>query len=137
MDDVNAVDATTLSPDDELDLSGAGLQETTAVFEVVDAQYETNERGTQYAIVFEAEEEINGLPGNRITDKGYISAPGFEDPEKVAQMEQIGQGRLKQIFMAFFGLPKGALSQLIGQRIQAQVREVNGFNKIGRFKTVG
>lgn len=136
MSDVTAVDASTLSPDDELDLSGAGLQEVTGIFEVVDAGYETGENGTQYAIVFEAEEEISGLPGNRITDKGYIDASGYPDPEKQAQMEQIGQGNLKRIFMAFFGLPKGAIGQLIGQRIQAHVSERNGFNRIGRFKAV-
>lgn len=125
-----AEEATTFSPDDELDLSGAGLQPETGLFQIEEAKYETNDDGTRWVAIFvPVGRTIEGLINNRVRDSGYVSHQSR--PELV----NMGKGGLKKLYLAAFGQPKGKLGELPGVIVQAYLSEdKNGFGKLGRYK---
>lgn len=118
----------TFSIDDELDLDQYGLQPQDGIFVISDVDIVENQHGQRWQVYFEAEEDIEGLAGNKVRDSGYMTHA--TRPELV----NIGMSVLKRLKVAATGEAGGPLSALIGQRVKGRVSEdSNGFARIGRL----
>ena len=118
----------TFSIDDELDLDGYGLQPTDSTFVIADVEIVENDNGQSWVVHFEATEDIEGLPGGKVRDRGYMTHNTRDD------LVNIGMGSLKRLRVAATGDTSGSLSSLIGQTVRARVSEdKNGFTRIGRY----
>lgn len=121
-------DQTVFTPDQELDMGEWGLQPTDATFTIVEADLQETEDGQRYVITFEADEDIENLPNNQVTDRGYLSHA--TRPELV----NIGRGSLKRLTKAALGTERASLQDLIGEKIRGRVYENDaGFTNIGRI----
>jgi hypothetical protein len=121
-----------LSAEQELDLSGEGLQRTRAVFEITDTELNPAKsgQGTVLHISFEALEPIDEQDGFRADE--YLVVRHAK--KSVAKG---GMGRLKRLFIAVFGTPEGSIAGLVGRTVSAEVWEdAEGFRRIGRYQPV-
>lgn len=124
----------TIDPTQELDLTGEGLQTTTADFRIVEADIEETEFGNRWVAVFEPiGMEIDGLPGNSVRDSGYLSYDGpSEHP-----LASYGRSGLKRLFQAALGTPTASVAALRGATVNAKVSEGNdGFPRIKNYRPV-
>lgn len=122
----------TLSPEQELDLSGEGLQRTRATFEITGAELNPSKKGTGTVlhVSFEALEEVDGIPGFRADEYIVVRHPK-------PGVAKGGMGRLKRLFIAAFGTPEGSIAGLEGRQVSAEVWEdEEGFRRIGRYQAV-
>lgn len=116
------------SPDDELDLSGEGLQPTTGIFVITEADVVAHANGQRWVITYEPEEVIEGLPGGKAKDSGFLNHVSNEDAAR------IGRSILKRIGKAALGQDKFPMSALKGARVRATVSEDDaGFTRMGRY----
>jgi hypothetical protein len=117
-----------VSAEEELDLSGEGFQPFVADFLITEAEIEETDKGQRAVVKFEAE-HTDGYTLS-VTERFWLK-------HENAKAEAIGRGQLKRLFAAVFGGPKGSLSSLPGQYVNAQAREDDaGFRRIGRYKAV-
>jgi hypothetical protein len=121
-----------LSPDQELDLSGEGLQRTRASFEITDTELNPAKsgQGTVLHISFEATEPVDEIEGFRAD--AYMVVRHVKKA-----VQKGGMGQLKRLFIAVFGTPAGSIDGLKGRFVSAEVWEdEDGFRRIGRFQPV-
>ena len=120
----------TFSPDDELDLSGAGLQTQVLEWLIADATVEEHQDGQRWQIILQpVGQEVEGLPNNEGRDGGFLTHSSR--PELV----NMGRGMLKNVYKAALGTPKGRLSDLVGKTVSAQISESDtGFARFRRYK---
>lgn len=120
------------NPDDELDLTGEGLQPTDADFLIVKAGVLSHEHGQRWECVFEpVGTTIEGLPNNQVRDNGFLTYDGPSQHD----LAQIGKGVLKRLMTAALGTPRGRMVDLEGKTVGARVSEDNsGFARIGRYR---
>jgi len=124
--------ADSLSTEQELDLSGEGLQRTRAVFEITDTELNPSKsgQGTVLHISFEATEPVDEIEGFRADS--WLTVRHVK--KAVAKG---GMGQLKRLFIAVFGTPEGSISGLVGRQVSAEVWEdQEGFRRIGRYQPV-
>jgi len=123
-------DLTNLSPDDELDLSGTGLQTFEDDFLIVDAGIEETENGRRWFVTMEPTtntEQAENLPNGQVKDSGYLTHVDRD------QLVNIGKSSLKRVFKAVFGRETGTIGSLKGEMIHAQVSEgASGFAQVRR-----
>jgi hypothetical protein len=125
-------DLTAINPEEELDLSGFGLQPFTDDLLIEDAGIEETDAGRRWFIVMRpqneheaAEELMNGV----VQDGGYLSHS--ERPELV----KYGVNGLKAVFRAVFGQDNGAIADLKGRMVRAKISEDdNGFARARRYQ---
>lgn len=119
------------SPGDELDLTGEGLQPTTADFLITGVEIQDVDAGQRWKLYFEPiGQEIDNLPNNQAQDSGYLTHES--EPDYV----RMGRGILKRIAKAALGRTNFKLSELEGQIVNAQVSEDDaGFTRMRRYKT--
>lgn len=115
--------------DDELDLSGEGFQAQEVELLITDAKLEANDNGQRYVITFEPVEAIEDLPGNKVTDMGYLVHNERED------LVKYGRGGLKRLGKAALGTEVFKLPELIGRTVRGYLKEDDaGFVRVGRYK---
>ena len=117
----------TFSANDELDLSGEGLQPTTANFMIVDADFVTTDDGTRWEATLEpVGQEIEGLYNNQVKDSGYWTHGSRED------LVRYGRGGLRRLARAAIGRDAGfTLADLRGQIVSGTVSEDDrGYTRI-------
>ncbi len=125
-----------LDPSTELDLSGEGLEPTTATWLISDTIVEETAPGCIRAVVtFTAQEPINGMENFEIVDRYWTAHTNPNDKPKGRRPQDVGRSNLKRLFNAVFGTPSGSPAALTGNRVTATAREDDaGFRRIGRFK---
>lgn len=125
-----------LDPSTELDLSGEGLEPTTATWLISNVIVEETQPGCIRAVVtFTAQEPINGMDTFEVEDRYWTAHTNPNDKPKGRRPQDIGKSNLKRLFNTVFGTPSGAIASLEGQYVTATVREDDaGFRRIGRFK---
>lgn len=135
---MSSVDLSGITPDQEIDLSGFGLQPYDADHLIVEAGIDTDDRGKRWYVILEPqdvdEEVIEGLINGQVRDGGFLWVDpdaGYDNPE---QLVRIGGEGLKRLFKAVLGREHGAMTDLEGQIVHATVKERNGFPQPGRYK---
>lgn len=122
-------DTQRFSPNDELDLTGEGLQPTDGTFLIVKTEIQENDMGQRWSVTFEpVDGEIDGLMGNKVQDGGYLTHVDREE------LVKIGRGSLKRLGSTVLGREVFKLNELEGQQVRARVSEdKSGFARIGRY----
>lgn len=127
-------DLSTITPEEELDLSEFGLQPFTADMLITDAGFEETDNGRRWYVIMEPqdvdEDILVELPNGEVRDGGYLTHVERD------QLVRIGTGELKRLFKAVLGTESAAITDLVGEMVNAQVKERNGFAQPGRYKAV-
>lgn len=118
------------SPDDELDLSGEGLQTQRADLRIIETDVTANDNGQRWVVVMEpVGEEIEGLMGNKVRDSGYLSHRDRPD------LVKIGRSSLKRLGKHACGTEVFKLNDLIGCTVNAQISEDDsGFARVRQIR---
>jgi len=99
---------------DELDFSEDGIQKQRAVFEIAEASKDRKENGVLAKIAFSAV-DTNVIMFN-ITETFWLA-----HTNPVAQ--QIGRGKIRQVYRAVYGEPTGSLEGLTGHYVSCWMKE--------------
>lgn len=118
------------SPDDELDLSGEGLQPTDGLFLISNPRVEEHAEGQRWMFDLEVQgDEIPGLPNQKARDSGFLAH------RSRPELAKMGKGTLKRIFKEVLGTDRARLQDLEGKLVRAQVSEDdNGYSRVRRYK---
>lgn len=130
--DITTIGSEFLSPDAELDLSGAGLQRTRANFSIVTATLGKTKKGDGQLVTVEFESTTPVDDQDNFSVSDYLLVQ-HSNPKAAKG----GQSRLKQLFKAVFGEnATGSVTNLIGKIVSAEVWEdTEGFRRIGKYQT--
>lgn len=127
-------DLSTITPEEELDLSEFGLQPFEDDFLIVEAGFEDSDNGRRWYVIMEPQDAdpdtLAELPNGQVRDGGYLTHVDR------AQLVRIGTGSLKRLFKAVLGKESAAISELEGEMVHARVEERNGFAQPGRYAAV-
>lgn len=128
----NQADLTTLSPDDELDLDGFGLQPFEDDFLIVSADIVESTNGRRWQIELQPTtevEQVENIPGGVIRDSGFLTHDDRDD------LVRIGITSLKRVFKAALGRTNASIKELEGETVHARVTEDdNGFARARGYR---
>lgn len=131
-------DLSTITPDQELDLSDYGLQPFTDNFLITDAGIEEHENGRRWFVELEPQTELEKaeeLPGGVVREGGFLSVSPDADYDDPEMLVRIGVGTLKRFFKAVFNQEHGAIEEMIGEMVNARVQDDgSGFPDVSRVR---
>jgi len=133
MNDENLTEDFDLTADDELDLTGEGLEPQRANFQILEAKQTTKENGILAEISFKAlDDDVMGYP---ITETFWLEHKNPNQKPKGKRPQDIGRGMLKRLFTSVYGQPSGSLSGLQGRYVSCWLKEdQRGFATVGSFQ---
>lgn len=127
----DAAESTYVSPEDELDFSGDGIQTQSLDFLIVDAGIIDVDQGQKWEATFEPADgqEIDGLFNNQVRDNGFLSHDERDD------LVRIGRSVLKRLGQAAGLGASFSVAALKGCVVNAQLSEDDGgFARMRRYK---